>query len=183
MTQQSAGPPGRVEPVKLFAAVLYSDEPLLGQARKSLSEVFGPEDYAGAPVPFDHTGFYLEEMGGPLYRVFISYARLVHPQYLVAAKHEASRVELELAAPGPRRRVNIDPGVLDYLKLVLASFKYQPHKIYLDRGVWADLALYYRKGDWAGFEWTFPDFKTGRYDRPLLEIRSLYKRARQQENP
>jgi len=178
MTRPPAIPPGQIEPVKLFAAVLYREEPLLERARELLSEAFGPEDHLSRPVLFDHTGYYRLEMGEPLYRVFISYSRLVHPQYLVTAKLEASRIEQELAAEGNRRRVNIDPGVLDYLKVVLASFKYQAQKIYLDSGVWADLTLYYRKGGWAWFEWTFPDFKAGHYDRPLLEIRRIYKRQR-----
>ena len=180
MTQFSAPSSERIEPLKLFAAVLYREEPLLEQTRKLLSDVFGPEDHVSRPVPFEHTGYYREEMGEPLFRIFISYSSLVNPQYLVTAKLEAHRIEQELAVSGARRQVNIDPGVLDYLKVVLASFKYQAQKIYLDRGVWADLTLYYRKGGWARFEWTFPDFKAGLYDRPLLEIRRIYKRQRLQ---
>ena len=180
MTKPPATSSDRIEPVKLFAAVLYREESSLEQARKLLSGSFGLEDHVSRPVLFGHTEFYREEMGEPLYRIFISYSPLVHPQYLVTAKLEASRIEQELACSDGKRRVNIDPGVLDYLKVVLASFKYQAQKIYLDRGVWADLTLYYRKGGWARFEWTFPDFKAGLYDRPLIEIRRIYKRQRLQ---
>ncbi len=182
MTKPPATSSGRIEPVKLFAAVLYREESSLEQARKLLSGTFGPEDYVSRPVLFDHTEFYREEMGEPLYRIFTSYSPLVHPQYLVTAKLEAGRIEQELAGSAGKRRVNIDPGVLDYLKVVLASFKYQAQKIYLDRGVWADLILYYRKGGWAKFEWTFPDFKAGLYDRSLLEVRRIYKRQRIEED-
>ena len=169
-----------IEPVKLFTAVLYREEPFLEKARERLRRVFGPEDYTGSPVPFDHTGFYEQEMGGPLSRLFISYRRLVHPKYLAEAKHQAADIEEKLADKNKCRRVNIDPGILDYLKVVLASFKHQPQKIYLDRGVWADMILYYRKGGWVSFEWTFPDFKAGNHDRSLLEIRQIYKRQRQE---
>ncbi|MEA2062733.1 MAG: DUF4416 family protein [Gemmatimonadota bacterium] len=180
MAQDEQGSPAReqAQPVKLFVTVLYREEDLLEQARRLLTGLFGPEDSRSAPFPFDHTDFYTEEMGEPLSRIFISYERLVHPQYLVAAKLEAARIEAELAGPGGKRRVNIDPGTLDYLKVVLASFKFMPYKIYLDRGVWADLTLYYRKGGWEKFEWTFPDFKTGRFDKTLLGIRRIYKRQR-----
>ncbi|HUU29228.1 MAG TPA: DUF4416 family protein [archaeon] len=168
----------RIDPVKLFAAILYRDEEPLVKARELLVKRFGPEDYVSGPVLFDHTSFYETEMGASLYRIFISYQRLVMPGELVAAKLKAAAIETELESPPGRRQVNIDPGTLDYQKVVLASFKYQGQKIYLDQGVWADLTLYYRKGGWAVFEWTFPDFKAGIYDRTLLEIRRIYKTQR-----
>jgi len=172
----------RVDPVKLFTALLYREEGPLGEARKLLSESFGEEDYRSAPVLFDHTGFYEKEMGAPLYRVFISYARLVNPYELASAKLVAARIEEKLADSRGCRRVNIDPGILDYQKVVLASFKHQGQKIYLDHGVWADLTLYYRKGGWSFFEWTFPDFKAGVYDKILLEIRRIYKNQRLEDS-
>jgi len=170
-----------VEPVKLFAAVLYREEEPLARARAALASKFGEEDFVGEPAVFEHTDFYEEEMGSPLLRIFISYRRLVLPDELVSAKLEAARIEQELAAGGGRRRVNIDPGILDYQKVVLASFKFQGQKIYLGSGVWADPTLYYRKGGWSVFEWTFPDFKAGLYDKTLLEIRRIYKRQRRSE--
>lgn len=167
-----------VDPVKLFAAVLYRDEEPLCLARAALVKKFGEEDFVGEPVEFCHTDFYEKEMGSPLLRVFISYSKLVMPDELLTAKLESARIEEELAGTGGRRRVNIDPGILDYQKVVLASFKFQGQKIYLGSRVWADLTLYYRKGGWSVFEWTFPDFKTGVYDKTLLEIRRIYKRQR-----
>ncbi len=167
---------GRVEPVKLFAAILYSDESLLSEARACLGALFGPEDFVSPAFPFEHTDFYAAEMGAGLRRVFIAWERLVHPGVLARSKLDSDRIERTLAAPDGRRRVNIDTGTLDYQKVVLASFKYMGQKIYVGEGVWADLTLYYRKGGWAKFEWTFPDFKLGLYDRALLEIRRIYKR-------
>jgi len=167
-----------VDPVKLFAAVLYREQEPLAQARAAMLRKFGEEDFVEEPVVFDHTDFYEKEMGSPLLRIFISYRKLVMPDELVTAKLESARIEEELAETDGRRRVNIDPGILDYQKVVLASFKYQGQKIYLGSGVWADLTLYYRKGGWSVFEWTFPDFKAGVYDKTLIEIRRIYKRQR-----
>ena len=129
-------------------------------------------------MAFDHTDFYEKEMGPGLKRKFVSFKALKNPDILVESKLVATEIELESERSAGKRAVNIDPGTLDYLKVVLASFKYQGQKIYLAKGVWADLTMYYRKGGWALFEWTFPDFKTGRYDQILLEIRSLYKKER-----
>ena len=167
-----------VEPVKLFAALLYRESGPLEEARAALRRKFGEEDFISEPSPFDHTDFYEPEMGAPLFRLFVSYRKLVPPSELVGAKLEAERIENTLCRADGGRQVNIDPGTLDYQKVVLASFKYQGQKIYLGEKVWADLTLYYRKGGWSKFEWTFPDFKTGVYDKTLLEIRRLYKLQR-----
>ena len=171
-----------VEPVKLFAALLYRESGPLEQAREALREAYGEEDFISEPSPFDHTDFYKPEMGAPLFRLFVSYRRLVPPSALIAAKLEAERIENTLCREDGGRQVNIDPGILDYQKVVLASYKYQGQKIYLGQRVWADLTLYYRKGGWSKFEWTFPDFKTGMYDKILLEVRRLYKLQRLEDS-
>ena len=166
------------EPVKLFCAVLYSDENDFRSAADQLTTAFGTIDFESEPIPFDHTDFYEKEMGAGLKRKFIAFEELKGPQILIEAKLTATEIETTLERTDGGRSVNIDPGTLDYLKVVLASFKYQGQKIFLGKGVWADLTMYYRKGGWALFEWTFPDFKTGRYDKILLDIRSLYKKQR-----
>jgi hypothetical protein len=44
----------------------------------------------------------------------------------------------------------------------------------LDQGIYADLAGRYKNGRYQPFEWSFPDFKDGRYDEELGAMRSLY---------
>ncbi len=161
-------------PVKLIAGILYRDEGFFGEALRALEEIFSPADYRGGAVPFEGTSYYEEEMGSSLSRVVLSFARLVEPDDLVEGKWHARAVESSLASSG-KRRVNIDMGYLDLHKVVLASFKERGNKVYLGRGVWADMTLFFRRGGVEALPWSFPDFKAGLYDRDLVEMRKIYK--------
>ena len=82
-------------------------------------------------------------------------------------------IETELSRDG-KRTVNLDAGYLDHNKVLLASAKEAGQKIYLDKGIYADLAGRYKGGHYQPFEWSFPDFRDGRYDGELLKMRSVY---------
>lgn len=162
------------EPVKLFAAILWSDAEALGASIRKLEDLWGPEDFVGPDRAFDVTDYYEREMGPGLQRRLVAFERLVAPESLRERKLEAAAIEGEFR--GPRgRRVNIDVGYLDLRKVVLASGKAGPQKIYLGSGVWADMACRYSKGAFHPFEWSFPDFREGRYERELLLLRAAYK--------
>ena len=161
-------------PVKLIAAVLFADAASFGDARDALQHLFSPVDFQSEPVPFDYTDYYRAEMGAPLQRVLLSFHRLVGPGTLASVKHASRDLEDRMAENGCRR-VNIDTGYLDMFKLVLASFKGRGNKIYLERGVWADMTLYFTKRGFQTFPWTFPDFKSGLFHADLKRIREIYK--------
>ncbi len=156
--------------VKPVAAVLHRDPGLLGDALAALERVFSPVDVRGPAHPFDMTDYYEAELGPGLQRTLVAFRDLRPPTFLVEAKHRASAVEDRFRRDG-RRRVNVDVGYLDLHKLVLASWKARGHKLYLDRGVYADLTLLYGGGRFRPLEWSFPDFRTGRYDADLHAVR------------
>ena len=60
---------------------------------------------------------------------------------------------------------------MDSSKLVLASMKDFSHRIYLGRGVFAEVTLMFHKGAWEVLPWTFPDYASGRYDPFLTAAR------------
>ena len=165
--------PQGADPVKLFVASLWKDPDSLQSAMEYLHSRWGETDFVGSNYPFDMTDYYEPEMGGELKRRLVSFRELAPPDCLTSAKHACNDIEDRLAGE-KGRRVNLDIGYLDHSKVVLASFKGAGQKIYLTDGVWADMVARYRGGRYYPFEWTFPDFRDGRYDRELVQIRQIY---------
>lgn len=167
-------------PVKLFAAVLYQNPTDFDNACKLLAQAFGEIDYISPESPFDVTDYYQKEMGVPLLRKLLSFSRLSQAAALPEIKQKSIEIEERLSS-NQKRTVNIDSGYLDFDKVVLASTKKGPYKIYIRNNLWADMTLHYEKGTFLPFSWTFADFKDGRYNPFLLRIRELYKKTMHQE--
>jgi hypothetical protein len=162
------------DPVKLIVAVLWADAGARDMAIARLGEHWGEVDFVGPDRPFDATEYYVPEMGPGLFRRLLAFGTLIAPETIGEAKRVCNAIEAELAADG-KRRVNLDIGYLDHNKLVLASAKNAGQKIHLGGGIYADLIARYKAGRYQPFEWTFPDFKDGRYDPELATIRQRYR--------
>ncbi len=178
MAHPRAGRPLEAEPVKYLSAILlpvgFDPEERLFPA---LEEIFGRIDHRGTPLPFRVSDYYEEEMGPNLSRMIVSFEPLDSPTSLVRFKHATAVLEGDFAQEGSRV-INIDPGYMDYFKVVLASFKQGPQKIYIGEGVYADPLMLYQHGAFTPLPWTFPDLKTGMYDQDLTLIRRIYRDAR-----
>lgn len=163
------------DPMLLFVAMLYAPgaENERQAAVDDMVALWGPIGFTGPDRPFDLTSYYVGEMGESLCRRLIGFDRLVSPEILASAKVACNDIEDRHAREG-KRTVNLDVGVLDHNKIVLASLKSAGQKIYLAQGVYADLVARYKGGRYQPFEWTFPDFKDGRYDADLAELRRMY---------
>ncbi|MEW5947242.1 MAG: DUF4416 family protein [bacterium] len=169
-------PPGQVN---LFAGAIYAPGAPLDAVRERLTGVFGAVDLESPPLPFTHTDYYAEEMGGNLTRVFFSFAELIPPERIADAKLITNGIELEFARErggAPRRTVNLDPGCLDLSKVVLATTKNYAHRIYLRDGIYAEATLRFHKGTFRPWEWTYPDYRTEEYVSFFNEARKLFKR-------
>lgn len=159
--------------VKLFIAVLFKERAALERARRLFIERWGPIDFEGSDHLFDTTDYYEYEMGKPLYRRLVSFERLALPVDMVDMKLSCNAIEDGLRESNSRT-INCDCGYLDHNKVVLASAKEAGQKIYIDKGIYADLSGRYKDGKYRSFEWSFPDFKDGRYDADLARMRSVY---------
>lgn len=163
-----------VAPVKLFVVTLHSDPAVLQSASSDMIDAFGPSDWQSEDFPFDVTNYYENEMGKGLLRKFYSFQKLIMPDEIAEIKILTNELENKYRNE-KGRRINLDPGYLDTYKVVLASTKFGGQKIYVGKGIYADMSLVMYKGQWESFAWGFPDFKSRRYDAVLSKIRDLYK--------
>ena len=170
------------EAVKWIVGVLWADAAARDEALRRLRGAWGPTDHDGVDRRFDVTAYYEPEMGAAHWRRIVSFARLMRPDQLASAKLFTNEVEVSLARAGCRS-VNLDVGYLDHGKLVLASAKAAAQKIYLGEGIYADMIGRYRDGRYQPFDWTFPDFRDGRYDADLAAIRARYLEQRRAGAP
>lgn len=169
----------RHPPVKLIIGFIFKEEDIINKVRGILKRQFGNIDFQSPTLPFTHTDYYEKEFGKNLKRNFISFQRLILPQDLPKIKVTTNKIEDKLSA-NSGRLINIDPGYLDLSKLILASTKNYKHRIYLNKGIYAEVTLFYQDKAFQAWDWTYPDYKTAEYIRVFNQIREIY--AKQVEN-
>jgi hypothetical protein len=183
-------------PAKLVIPTLLSHDADRSVVAASIREAFGEIDYESAEIPFTFTDYYTPEMGHGIRRFFVSLAELWDPSRLAEVKLRTDEIEACFArgaggrrgnggtgrrpAGGPGsalagRTVNLDPGMLTLGRLILASTKDNAQRIPLRDGIYAEITLLYRKGDFVPLPWTYPDYRSEAYRAVLGEIRTLYK--------
>jgi hypothetical protein len=115
-------------------------------------------------------------MGEGLKKQFFAFERLIDPGALAGIKRQTNEWEAEYAAlarhPEPRP-LNLDPGYITAAKLVLASTKDHAHRIYLCDGIFAEVTLSYRAGQWQPLEWSYPDYRRDDYQSFFTRCREL----------
>jgi len=176
------------KPVKLIVGMLASDERCLAAAREAVLGALGPADFLSEVWTFDQTDYYVDEMGPRVLRQFVSIERLIDPGDLAEIKHRTNAIEQQLASvlamPFPRP-VNLDPGVIEPSKLILASTKNFAHRIYIGRKMYAEVTLVFDKGQWRLLPYTYPDYHRPEYFAFFSTVRSrLVQQLRQEiRNP
>ena len=155
---------------KLIVGFFLKDKGLAGRVCALLTDAFGPLDLVSPWLFFGFTDYYAAEMGSPLFRRLLAFQTPVPQDRLSEIKLRTNDIEQETAEEG-KRRINLDPGLLTAERFVLATGKNYTHRIYLGRGIFADLTLIYHKGGFEPLPWTYPD-----YGQP--EPRLFLERAR-----
>ncbi len=161
-------------PVKFICSFIYSDEESYNKTRKTLQRKFGKIDFESACLDFNFTNYYEKEMGSLLYRRFVSFEKLKDPSVFPAIKLFCLKIENKLAK-GMKRTINIDPGYINEGKLVLTTTKDYYHRIYVGRGIFEEVTLYYKDSNFHDFATTYPDYKTPEYKLIFISIRDKYR--------
>ena len=154
------------KPVKLIIGILVADQTCLNAAVESLKAAFGNIDFASEVWAFDQTEYYKDQAGDNILRQFITIEKLIGPAKLARIKLKTNKIELKLSEKlntNLPRPVNLDPGIMEPSKLILASTKNFSHRIYIGKKMYAEVTLIFDKGIWRSFEYTFPDYKQRHY--------------------
>ncbi len=167
--------PKEPKPAKLIIGLLAADERCLKAAVDRLVGCFGRVDLASEIWNFDQTPYYQKEIGPTILRQFVSLERLVNPGVLAAVKHRTNGLEQELAASlalSVPRPVNLDPGLIEASKLVLATTKNYSHRIYVGDRMYAEVTLTFDKGHWEPMPYTYPDYRLACYHEFFGRVRN-----------
>ena len=160
--------------MKLITGILACDEQVLSTARSGLESAMGEIDLASDIWPFGQPSYYVDEIGPRILRQFVSFTQLIDPGELADIKHQTNALEQELARslalPFPRP-ANLDPGIIEPSKLVLATTKNYSHRIYIGRKMYAEVTLVYDKGLWQPLPYTYPDYRSPQYFEFFSKVR------------
>lgn len=165
--------PQETEKVKLISSLFSNQGALIDAGIKEMEERFGPVDWASEMMPFDRTRYYEREMGWPLYRRFISFVRLIMPESIADIKLITNELE-KAHLDKEKRTINIDPGYVTLERLVLATGKNYTHRLYLTKGIYADLTLIFHDGTFKPLSWTYPDYAEEKVIGLFNKLRSGY---------
>ena len=174
------GQPAPHSPVMLLLAAFSRYERALDWARQRAIETWGPLLLESPRFEFAETHYYDATMGPQMKKVFFVLQRPFDPAQIVDIKLQTNGWEAEYAAavqtPEPRP-LNLDPGYLTLAKLVLASTKDFSHRIYLSRGIYAEVTLQYRNHRWQHHEYTFADYRRADYQEFFGQCREALKKG------
>ena len=154
--------PKEPNPVKLIVGILAANYQCLHTAADALTDKFGKVDFTSEVWPFDKTDYYRDQTGPHILRQFVSIKRLIDPGKLAKVKHQTNKLEQKLATRlglPLTRPVNLDPGIIEPSKLVLATTKNYSHRIYIGQKIYAEVTLIFDKGRWRPQPYTYPDYR------------------------
>jgi len=163
------------KPVKMIIGILAANQDCLKAAVEALTFEFGKADFVSDVWPFTQTDYYEKKTGGNILRQFVSVDKLIDPGKLAKIKHQTNKLERELMAKlnlDLPRPVNLDPGVIEASKLILATTKNYSHRIYIGEKMYAAATLIFDKGCWCPLPYTYPDYKQQCYHDFFDKVRT-----------
>ena len=163
------------EKEKMIIGVIYRDPDVYIEAINILTETFGPIDMESERFSFsrEFSTYYDSELGGEGDRVILSFERCVDASRQAEIKTFTNSVEARFTKDGGRL-INLDPGFLNHGRLMLATTKETGFRIPLADGIYTELTLFWARGGWQRFPWTYRDYQSERVQKFLTEVRRKY---------
>lgn len=163
-------------PAFLLFGVFTGFPELFDAVRARIVREYGPLHRRGeSPAyPFPVTRTYARSMGPGLVRKFFVPDRLWPQEGLAPVKRRAIEIESEVGSLREfpvSRPINVDPGILNDCRIILASTKDHSHRIYRGDGIWEEVTLHFEKGAFRSLPWTYPDFRAATYHEFFLGLR------------
>ena len=162
--------PGKPEWGLLLIAVAFRPSVQGEWVRQHVLSEFGTLHDVSRPFLFAYSRYYEAEMGMGLRKLFAVYDFLYPTERALETKFQALALEEKFAEQGSRT-VNIDPGYLTLAKLVLTTTKNYDHRVPLARGIYADVQLRFRHGEFTANPWTYPDYKDEEHVQFFMKAR------------
>ena len=169
------------EPEKLIIGIIYSDLTVLDIAVKRICEKFGEIEDECEEFSFsdDFSTYYDEELGGKGMRRICSFKTLVDPEKQAEIKEFTNALEIELSENG-NRKINLDPGFINHGRLMLPTTKATGFRIPLKNGIHTELTLFFARGKWHKFPWSYRDYQSEKVQAFLTRVRKRYLEQRKE---
>jgi len=165
-------------PAKCFMAIMTTAEAYHTQAEEALEQTLGPIDRHSERYDFSRfSAYYDQEMGGPVWKYFVTFSRLMLMDSLVAVKLAAEELQKRFAVQEQealKRTINLDPGYVTGWNLVLSTVKNHAHRLYLGQGIFGEVTLLYHNHVFAPLPWTYRDYSSRAVIDFFTQVRSDY---------
>lgn len=161
----------------LTISIMYRDEKLLNEVRNTLVEKYGEIDFETPAYSFSEISpYYDPEMGEDIYKVIYSFKNIIPRETVREVKLFAVDIEEQYSVNG-KRQINLDPGLLTLENFLLTTGKNFSHRIYMGKGVFAEITLIFSKEQGIReLPWTYRDYLYEPARTYLLELRELFRR-------
>ena len=147
-------PPAPVQPI---AGLLAATPALLDEARDALAAELAPIGLSSAVQPWRQSDYYRAEMGADIWRQYVTFDVRMAPDQLADLKLRTNALE-DRWRGAAGRAVNLDPGYLDLVRVVLASTKDAAHRVAIGAGLYAEATLHFVHGRFEPWAYTYPDY-------------------------
>ncbi len=168
---------GRIMPPEnamLFVGFLYNDALFFEKSLELLTEFYGDILLKSQKINWNYSEYYKDELGVNILRQFAFFRKLIDPVNIADIKLQTNKFE-EMLSLDNRRRINIDPGYLTLSKIVLATTKNYSHRIYLGKGIYAEVTLIYRNNTYTPLFYTYKDYRDREYIDIFMKARNELK--------